>query len=96
MDIKKIIKSLPTGYAEDAASLDGEQLRAEIIKAETSQRETEREMKADEKLCGAKEVVKDLAAGYRDAIKAQRAKISYSLHLLDERGELGTDAATPG
>lgn len=88
MDIKKIVAKLPTGYAEDAAGMDGEQLRAEIIKAETSLREVEMEMKADEKLAGAKEILKDISGAYADAKRAQRAKIAYSLHLLDERGEL--------
>jgi len=88
LDIKKIVAKLPTGYAEDAAGMDGEQLRAEIIKAETSLREVEMEMKADEKLAGAKEILKDISGAYADAKRAQRAKIAYSLHLLDERGEL--------
>ncbi len=89
MDIKKIIAKLPTGYAEDAAGMDGDRLRAEIIRAETSLREVEMEQKADEKLTGAREIVKDIVASYNDAKRAQRAKIAYSLHLLDERGELG-------
>ena len=89
MDIKKIIAKLPVGYAEEAAGMDGDALRAEIIRAETSIRETEREMGADEKLQGAREIVKDLSRGYNDAKRAQRAKIAYSLHLLEERGESG-------
>ena len=89
MDIKKIVAKLPTGSAEDAAGMDGEQLRAEIIKAETALREVEMEMKADEKLAGAKEILKDISGAYSEAKRAQRAKIAYSLHLLDERGELG-------
>ena len=89
LDIKKVIAKLPTGFAEDAAGMDGDRLRAEIIRAETSLREVEIEQKADEKLQGAREIVKDIVGGYSDAKKAQRAKIAYSLHLLDERGELG-------
>ncbi len=89
LDIKKVIAKLPTGYAEDAAGMDGDKLRAEIIRAETALREVEIEQKADEKLQGAREIVKDIVGGYSDAKKAQRAKIAYSLHLLDERGELG-------
>lgn len=89
MDIKKIIAKLPTGFVEDAASMDGDALRAAIIKAETSIRETEREMGQDEKLQGAREIVKDIVGSYNDAKRAQRAKIAYSLHLLEERGELG-------
>ena len=89
MDIKKIVAKLPTGYAEDASGMNGEQLRAEIIKAETALHEVEKELKSDEKLQAARELVKDLVGAYNDVKKAQRAKIAYSLHLLEERGELG-------
>ena len=95
MNIKSIIAKLPTGYVEDAAGFDADQLRAEIIKAETSLREVDKEMKADEKLAGAKEILKDLSSAYNDAKRAQRAKIAYSLHLLDERGQLGTGIFAP-
>lgn len=89
LDIKKIIAKLPVGFAEDAAGMDGDALRAEIIRAETSIREVEREQGQDEKLQGAREIVKDIVGSYNDAKRAQRAKIAYSLHLLEERGELG-------
>lgn len=89
MDIKKVIAKLPVGFAEEAAGMGGDQLRAEIIRAEESLREVEREMGADEKLQGAREIAKDIAGSYNDAKRAQRAKIAYALHLLDERGESG-------
>ena len=95
MDVKKIIAKLPTGFAEDAAGMNGDQLRAEIIKAETSLRTVDQEMKADEKRTGAKELVKDFSSAYNEAKKAQRAKIAYALHVLEERGELGTGAHAP-
>jgi hypothetical protein len=34
MDIKKIIAKLPTGFVEDAAGMDGDGLRAAIVRAE--------------------------------------------------------------
>ena len=89
MDIKKIIAKLPTGFVEEAAGLDGDALRAAIVRAEERIRETEREQGQDEKLAGAREIVKDLAGAYNDAKRAQRAKIAYALHLLEERGESG-------
>ena len=89
MDIKKIIAKLPVGFVEDAAGMDGDRLRAKIVRAEEQLREVEREQGADEKLAGAREIVKDLAGSYNDAKRAQRAKIAYSLHLLEERGESG-------
>lgn len=90
MDINKIIAKLPTGYVDDAMGMDGDQLRAEIIRAETALREVEKELKADQKLQGARDIVKDIVGSYNDAKRAQRAKIAYTLHLLEERGELDT------
>ena len=86
MDIKKIIAKLPVGYAEDAAGMNGDQLRAEIVRAETSLRWVQQEMKADEKLIGARELMKDLSVAYNEAKKAQRAKIDYSLHVTSGAG----------
>lgn len=88
MDIKKIISRLPVGFLEEAAAMDGAQLRAEIVSAETSLRDVDREQKADEKVAGARELLRDLVGAYNDTRKAQRAKIAYALHLLEERGEL--------
>ena len=89
MDIKKIIAKLPVGFVEEAAGMDGAALRAEIVRAEEHLREVEREQSADDKLQGARQIVKDLMGAYNDAKRAQRAKIAYSLHLLEERGESG-------
>lgn len=89
MDIKKIIAKLPVGFVEDAAGMDGDGLRGAIVRAEELVREVEREQGQDEKLSGAREIVKDIARGYNDAKRAQRAKIAYALHLLEERGESG-------
>ncbi|MFO0559507.1 MAG: hypothetical protein U0269_15935 [Polyangiales bacterium] len=90
MDIKKVIAKLPTGYVDEVAGMDGAKLRSEIIQAESNIREILKEQAADEKLAGARELVKDFVGGYNEAKKAQRAKIEYLLHLLEERGELGT------
>lgn len=95
MDIKKIIAKLPVGFAEDAAGMNADQLHAAIIAAETSLRNVEQEMKANEKLTGARELVKDFMAPYNEAKKTQRAKIAYALHVLEERGQLGTGAHAP-
>lgn len=89
MDIKKIIAKLPTGFAEDCAGMNADQLRAEVIRAETSLKWVNQDMKADEKYQGARELAKDLGAAYREANTCQRAKIDYALHVLEERGELG-------
>ena len=89
MKIEKVMKKLPPGFADEAGGMDEEQLRGTIVDADTVTRETEMTRDADDRLAAAKENVKDLSSGYRDVITAQRAKVSYCLHLLEERGKLG-------
>jgi hypothetical protein len=86
--ITKIREKLPAGFADDADSFSTEKLKEEIVQANANIREQENDRDNDEKLSGAKELVKDYGAGYRDAIKAQNLKIKYMIHLLDQRGEV--------
>lgn len=88
MDIMKLLSKLPSGYAEDIAAYDHAKLHTEVIQCEANIRQIEEDKANDEKLTGARELVKDLAGPYRDAMNAQRAKIKYVLHLLAERGQL--------
>lgn len=96
MDIKRLIAKLPAGYVEDVAGMDGDAMRAAIVQSNVNIQRVEQERAGDEKLSGAKEVVKDLSAPYRDAISAQRAKIAYLLWQLRERGELVEDLEAEG
>lgn len=84
--LAKVIKKLPTGYLDEAGAMSVEELKQEILKAVQNLRETMDEEEADEKLQGAKELVKDLGGGYKDARDAQNAKINYVLHVLGEKG----------
>jgi hypothetical protein len=88
MDMIKLLEKLPPGYAEDVAVYSDEDVRGELVQCEANIHQVETEKAADEKLAGAKAIVKDLSAPYRDAISAQRAKIKYLLALLMERGKL--------
>lgn len=90
MDLEKLLKKLPTGFKDEADGMTESVLRAQIIQAEANIKAVENERDEDEKLTGAKELVKDLSGPYRDAISAQRAKIAYLLHRLEEEGVLGT------
>lgn len=82
----KYEKKLPTGFKEDADSFDVDKLKQTIIESEGNIVTVDREMQQDEKLQGAKELVKDLASAYRDAKSAQTAKIKYCIHLLESKG----------
>lgn len=88
MDLKKIIAKLPTGFAEDVQGDSPEKLKARLVQAETNIQRIKQERESDEKLSGARELVKDLSAPYADAEKSQRAVIAYVLALLDEKGQL--------
>lgn len=88
MNLDKLMKKLPPGFADDVASLGEPGLKDVVLQAETNIRRVEQEREADERLSGAKEIVKDLNGPYRDAINAQRAKIAYVLYVLEERGKL--------
>lgn len=80
-------KKLPTGFKDDAESLDTDGLKQVIISSEGNISTIEKEMAADEKLKAAKDLVKDLSGAYKDGISAQMAKIKYCLYLMETRGE---------
>ena len=80
-----IIKDLPEFKdAADAASI--EDLKKIIVDCEGNIYTVEKEIEANIQLAGAKEVVKDMMEPYRDAKKAQQAKIQYALLLLEGKG----------
>jgi|SRR5690606_20066522 len=91
-----IIKTLPE-FKEDAEASTPEELEDMIVKCEGNIYNAEAEKEADVKLNAAKELVKDLGAGYRDAIKVQKAKVQYALFLLASKGrELGGNTEPDG
>lgn len=82
----KVLKDLPEFKdIADAASTDD--LKKIIVQCEGNIYTVEKEKTEDHKLNGAKELVKEYSAPYRDAIKAQTAKIKYALFLLEGKGE---------
>ena len=85
--LKKVLKILPVGFADEAGAMSEEELRSVIVQSETNLAEIERQKEADVKLTGAKEIVKDLGGGYAEATKAQRGKISFALHCLEALGK---------
>ena len=91
MNLAKVKQRLGTSVADEMDAMKTEALRDVIVEAEGAIAESDREKDRDEKLAGAKEIVKDLASGYREVTLAQRAKISYALYLLEQAGA-GTGA----
>lgn len=93
---QKIIDSLPE-FKESADASSVEDLENIIIMCEGNIYNIEGEKLKDAKLTAAKELVKDLSGGYRDAMKAQTAKLKYALHLIESKGkELGGNTEENG
>lgn len=81
----KIIQKLPEFKdTADAASVDD--LKKIVITSEGNIYTIEQEKEADVKLNAAKEIKKELEEPYRDAAKAQMAKIKYAMFLLEGKG----------
>ncbi len=82
----KVLKDLPE-FKDIADAASTEDLKKIIVNCEGNIYTVEKEKSDDHKLNGAKELVKEYSAPYRDAIKAQTAKIKYALFLLEGKGE---------
>ncbi len=81
----KVLKELPE-FKDTADAADTDELKKIIVDCEGNIYTLENDKKEDVKLNGAKEIVKELSAPYRDAIKVQTAKIKYALFLLEGKG----------
>jgi hypothetical protein len=86
MNVDKITKALGVSVKDEMDAMDPDALRGCIVEAEQTIAETDAAMEADDKLNGAKEIVKDLRSAYTDVKKAQKAKTKYALYLLEEKG----------
>jgi len=88
----KILKELPE-FKETAEAASEEDLKKIILTCEGNLYTIEKEKNLDHKLNGAKELVKEYTAPYRDAMKVQTAKVKYALFLLEGKGvEVGGES----
>lgn len=81
----KIIQKLPE-FKETADGASIEDLKKIVVTSEGNIYTIEQEKEADVKLNAAKDVVKEFSEPYRDAMKAQTAKIKYAIFLLEGKG----------
>jgi hypothetical protein len=81
----KVIQKIPE-FKDTADAASEEDLKKIIVSSEGNISTVEKEKEADVKLNAAKELVKEYGAGYREAVKAQSAKIKYALFLLEGKG----------
>lgn len=83
----KVLANMNSSFQGEADAMSEEDLKRVILEAEKSIEEQSKLEEADEALKAAKENVKALAGGYRDAAKYQMAKIKYSLFDLARMGK---------
>lgn len=90
----KANKVLSKSFVENHATISEDEAADLIVKAELQIRELEEERANDEKLAAAKQIVKDLGAGYSSAIKYEKAKISFLLEKIEEiqSGDVNPDS----
>lgn len=81
----KVLKDLPE-FKDTADASSADDLKKIIISCEGNIYTIDKEKLNDDKLNGAKELVKEYSAPYRDALKVQMAKIKYALYLLEGKG----------
>lgn len=81
----KVLKDLPE-FKDTADAASADDLKKIIVTCEGNIYTVENEKDADVKLTGAKELVKEMSAPYKDALKVQMAKIKYALFLLEGKG----------
>lgn len=82
----KVLKELPE-FKDTADGASPEELKKIIVQCEGNIYTIDKEKDQDVKLNAAKELVKEMSAPYRDAIKVQTAKTKYCLFLLEGKGE---------
>jgi hypothetical protein len=82
------LKNLPIGWKDEADAMNETHLRAVIVDCSNNLRTIEKEMGEDSNLQKLKEKAKDAGAGYNEAKLAQKAKIDYALHCLEQKGKI--------
>jgi len=83
----KLLNKLAGEFMDSANGKNTEELRKEILKAEEAISEIEKAKAGDHKLNGAKDLVKELSAPYREGLNVANAKIKYLVFLIEGRGE---------
>jgi hypothetical protein len=75
---------LSKSFVENTKDLGEDQLGELVVKAEIKIKELQEEQKNDDKLNAAKQIVKDLNAGYAAVVKMEKAKVAYLIEKIQE------------
>ena len=86
MSYETALKSIPEGFADTVNNASREELEKIVVASEQYLKEINETEENDAQLAAARELSRDLGAGYRDAKKALQAKIVVA---LSRHAELG-------
>lgn len=84
VDLGKARKILSQSFLDNHEEVNEDEAANMIVKAEQQIKALYEEKETDENLNAAKGVVKDLSAGYNNAIKYEQAKIQFLLAKIEE------------
>ncbi len=93
VDKGRASKVLSQSFVDNHQDINEDEAAHLIVKAEQLIKELKDEMKNDDKLNAAKQIVTDLRGGYTSAIKHETAKIDF---LLGKIGEIQEGSVNPG
>ena len=83
---------LNQSFVDNAKDLNEDEATALLVESEQKIRSIKEMRAADEKLNAAKNIVKDLSAGYNSAMSYEKSKISF---LLDKIAEIQDGSVNP-
>lgn len=83
---------LNQSFVDNAKDLNEDECTALLVESEQRARQIKEERAADEKLTAAKNIVKDLSAGYNSALNYEKSKINF---LLDKIQEIQDGSVNP-
>jgi hypothetical protein len=82
---KKWEKILSDTYVSTNIGLSEEEATAKLIEAQFAIKQISQEKEDDVQLSSAKEIVKELGAGYSAASKHEKAKVEFLLEIIEGR-----------
>ena len=82
---KKWEKILSETYVSTNISLSEEEAKNKLIDAQFAIKQINQEKEDDQQLSSAREIVKELGAGYSAASKHEKAKVEFLLEIIEGR-----------
>ncbi|CAB4124746.1 hypothetical protein UFOVP53_27 [uncultured Caudovirales phage] len=82
---KKWEKILSDTYVSTNLSLSEEEATAKLVEAQFAIKQINQEKEDDTQLASAREIVKELGAGYSAASKHEKAKVEFLLEVIEGR-----------